>query len=141
LYVDDILIAGSDLKEIEKIKKEFTTRYEMKDLGEMAFYLGMRVKRTADFISVDQERYTLDVLKKYENLLRGFENKNYSTPMERDLKLRKFEVDSMTEKQKDYVSQFPYQNIVGALLYLSINTRPDISYPVGVLAHSERAKH
>ena len=78
LYVDDILIAGSDLKEIEKIKKEFTTRYEMKDLGELAFYLGMRVTRTAELISVDQERYTLDVLKKYEDLLRGLENKNYN---------------------------------------------------------------
>ena len=38
----------------------------MKDLGELAFYLGMRVTRTADYIAVDQERYTLDVLKKYE---------------------------------------------------------------------------
>ncbi len=121
--MDDILIAGTKLDKIEKIKKEFTTRYEMKDLGDLEFYLGMRVNRTAEYISVDQERYTLDVLKKYQNLLQGLENKNYSTPMERDLKLRKFEVDSMTDKQKDYVARFPYQNIVGALFYRSINTR------------------
>ena len=47
----------------------------MKDLGDLEFYLGMRVTRTADYIAVDQEQYTLDVLKKYENLLQGLENK------------------------------------------------------------------
>jgi hypothetical protein len=40
----------------------------------------------------------------------------------------------MTNKQIDFVERFPYQNIVGTLLYLSINTRPDILYSVGVLA-------
>ena len=139
LYVDDILIAGSNLVEIEKIKQEFTTRYEMKDLGELEYYLGMKVTRTEDFITVDQMRYTLDMLKKYEYLLRGLESKTYNTPMERDLKLRKFEAHSMTPKQKEYVLKFPYQNIVGALLYLSINTRPDISYAVGVLARFSKA--
>ena len=57
--MDDILIAGSNLVEIEKIKKEFTTRYEMKDLGDLEFYLGMRVTSTADYIAVDQKRDTL----------------------------------------------------------------------------------
>ena len=111
-------------------------QYEMKDLGELEFYLGMKITRTKECITVDQERYTPDTLQKYEYLLRGLENKNYNT---RDLKLRKFEANSMTPKQEDYVSRFPYQNIVGALLYLSINTRPDISYPVGVLARFSTA--
>ena len=134
LYVDDILVAGSDLNKIEKIKKEFTMRYEMKDLGELNYYLGMKITRTAEYIQLDQHRYTLDILTKYNYLLQGHENKIYETPMERDLKLRKFENQGMSDQQTDYVERFPYQNIVGALLYLSINTRPDISYAVGVLA-------
>ena len=66
LYVDDILIAGTKLVELEKIKQEFTMRYEMKDLGELQFYLGMKITRTKECITVDQERYTLDTLQKYE---------------------------------------------------------------------------
>ena len=57
-----------------------------------------------------------------------------SIPMERDLKLRKSEARTMSKNQQAYVANFPYQNIVGALLYLALNTRPDISYAVGVLA-------
>ena len=134
LYVDDILIAGSDPSKITEIKAEFTKRYEMTDLGELNYYLGMKVTRTDDYIQLDQHRYTLDILAKYDYLLQGHENKTFTTPMERDLKLRKFESDKMSDQHADYVDRFPYQNIVGALLYLSINTRPDISYAVGVLA-------
>ena len=94
----------------------------------------MKVTRTADYIQLDQTRYTLDILKKYDYLLNEYKNKNYATPMEKDLKLRKSEADSMSGQHADYVERFPYQNIKGALLYLSINTRPDISYSVGVLA-------
>ena len=139
LYVDDILIAGSDLSVIESIKHAFTMQYEMKDMGELNYYLGMKVTRTEDYISLDQKAYIKDILKKYAHLVAAAGDREYTTPMERDLKLRKNE--RMTQKQLDYVHVFPYQNIIGALLYLAINTRPDISYAVGVRhPHTEPAK-
>ena len=46
LYVDDILVAGSNLEGVENIKRKFTKRYEMKDLGELNYYLGMKITRT-----------------------------------------------------------------------------------------------
>jgi hypothetical protein len=135
LYVDDILVAGSDLDEVKRIKRQFTEHYEMKDLGELNYYLGMKVTRSREHIKLDQSGYIREILEKYSYLLRGFkEGKTFNTPMERDLKLRKSEVRTMSKDQQAYVARFPYQNIVGALLYLAINTRPDISYAVGVLA-------
>ncbi len=112
----------------------------MKDLGELNYYLGMKVTRTADYIQLDQTRYTMDILAKYDRLLQEYKNKNYATTMEQDLKLQKSEADSMTDQQMDYVERFPYQNVVGALLYLSINSRPDISYSVGVLARFSKTR-
>jgi hypothetical protein len=81
LYVDDILVAGTNERKIEDIKHEFTTRYEMKDLGELNYYLGMKVTRTAEYVKLDQHRYCLDIAA----------GSGEQTPMERDLKLRKFE--------------------------------------------------
>ncbi len=99
LYVDDILVVGTDKRKIEEIKHEFTTRYEMKDLGKLNYYLEMKVTRTAKYvIKLDQH-----ILAKYDYLLQGLENKNYSTPTERDLKLRKFESESMTETRQKHI--------------------------------------
>ncbi len=77
-----------------------------------------------------------EILQKYKHLLRGSDSKRADTPMERDLKLRKSKSKSMTPSQREYVSKFSYQNLVEALLYLAINTRPNILYTVGVLARS-----
>ena len=134
LYVDDILIAGSNVSVIEDIKQEFMMRYEMKDLGELNHYLGMKITRTTEFIKVDQTQYTKDMLIKYAYLLDGMEHRKFDTPMERDLKLQKIDAETETVKQRAYATKFPHMNIVGALLYLSINTRPDISFAVGALA-------
>lgn len=114
-------------------------RYEMKDLGELNHYLGMKVSRTDEYIHVDQTQYVKDMITKYSYLLDGLEHRHYDTPMERDLKLQKTDIDTETAKQRAYAIKFPHMNIVGALLYLSINTRPDISYAVGALARFNKS--
>jgi len=134
LYVDDILICASDLTLLDELKTAFTQNFDMKDLGEVNQYLGMHITRTEKTIRIGQTQYTKDILKRFDKLLRQNGKRNYDTPMERDLKLTKTESRDMTLDEAEYAMKFPYQNIVGALLYLSINTRPDIAYAVGVLS-------
>ena len=78
LYVDDILVAGLDLDEVERIKRQFTGHYEMKDLGELNYYLGMKITRSEEsssWINLDQSGYVREILEKYSHLLRGKEGK------------------------------------------------------------------
>jgi hypothetical protein len=128
------LIASNKSDIINELKLSFTSRYDMKDLGEVNHYLGMRVTRSADGIKIDQESYSEDILRRFSYLLDGFENKLFSTPMERDLKLSNQDFDNMTDKQMKLVRDFPYQNIIGALLYLAIHTRPDLAFTVNYLS-------
>ena len=93
----------------------------------------MKITRSEEYIKLDQSGYVREILEKYNHLLRGKERKTVNTPMERNLKLRKSEVRTMSKDQQAYVAEFPYQNIVGALLYLALNTRPDISYAAVVV--------
>ena len=104
------------------------------------YYLGMKITRSEEYIKLDQSGYVREILEKYSShLLRGKEGKTVNTPMERDLKFRKSEVRTMSKDQQAYVAEFPYQNLVGVLLYLALNTRPDISYAVA--RFTERARH
>ncbi len=66
LYVDNIVVAGSDLAEVEMVKADFKKRFEMKDLGELCHYLGMTIERNGrESIKVHQAEYARNVVKKY----------------------------------------------------------------------------
>ena len=137
IYVDDILIACSDITITQSIKDQLAVTYKMKDMGEMDWYLGMRCKRNkkTGSITLDQSKYIDDVLSKFSSWL-GPE-KNRVVPMQPNLVLSKWTKeydDGLTVKQEHLVKNFPYRQIIGSLLYMSIWTRPDISYAIGKLS-------
>ena len=47
--------------------------------------------------------------------------------------------EDLTSEQQEYLDNFSFRNLLGAVLYLAINTRPDIAYAVGVLAWPDMA--
>jgi hypothetical protein len=132
LYVDDILIVSDNIDMVQDLKDEFKRNFQMKDLGPVKNYLGMRITRTQDTFNVDQSQYARDVVKKFSRLMSRNPHKyKKCVPFDRDIKLSKTEV--MTHSQVKYRNNFPFQEVTGSLLYLAINTRPDIAYAVNVL--------
>lgn len=123
LYVDDLLICSNNKTNLSDIKQKLSLRFNMKDLGTISNYIGIGIK-------YDKMRNMLLSQKSYiESLAEKFDiincNKTYSTPMEVNLKLQKNHC--LTDNLK-------YRNIIGALLYVSTATRPDISFSVNYLS-------
>jgi hypothetical protein len=133
LYVDDIVIAGTNLQKINRIKERFSSQFAMKDLGELQSYLGMDIERDGDrSLKIHQGTYARKIVKKFRRYLRANTRTRSKVPMYRDMKLSRSE--KMTESQQAFVDSFPYQEILGSLSYLAIHTRPDIAYAVNACA-------
>ena len=65
VYVDDLIVTGSDPAEIMKFKTEMTTQFEMSDLGLLSFYLGIEVDQQQDFITIKQSSYARKILNQF----------------------------------------------------------------------------
>jgi len=130
LYVDDLLIAASQLPVLKQFKADLAAQFEMQDLGEAAFILGIDVKRdrTAHTISIGQSAYISTLLQRH-----GMADcKPVLTPMDRDA------ISQLTKPATDYQATKEatreYQAIVGGLMFAMISTRPDIAFAVNTLA-------
>lgn len=121
LFVDDFFIFSDCKNETECLKTELNSKFKLKDLGEIRLCLGMRVRKENNVLIVDQEQFVEELLRRF-----NMENCNpVNTPMEVNLKLKKEDICS---------TKYPYQQLIGSLLYLSLLTRPDISYAVCYLS-------
>jgi hypothetical protein len=79
LYVDDLVITGADLEEINRAKRQLAASFEMKDLGDLHYFLGIKVIRTPEGILMSQRHYALSMLFKFGMA----ECKPISTPLDR----------------------------------------------------------
>ncbi|GKA19637.1 zinc finger, CCHC-type containing protein [Tanacetum coccineum] len=83
LYVDDMLIFGTDQVQVDLTKEFLSSRFSMKDTGEPDVILGIRIKHESNGIEISQSHYIEKVLKKFNY----FECTPVSTPMDISEKL------------------------------------------------------
>ncbi|BBN68869.1 wall-associated kinase 2 [Prunus dulcis] len=117
IYLDDILITGNDLQEMERLKKFLIQRFCIKDLGDLKYFLVIEFSRS-----------------KKDSGLKGARLDKF--PMEQNLKLTPTDGAFLNDPTK-------YRRLVGRLIYLTI-TRPDIVYSVRTLSefvHQPRKPH
>ena len=116
VYVDDIVIRGSDQDGIYKLKQHLFNHFQSKDLGKLMYFLGIEVARSNFSVVISQRKYTLDILEVTDML----EWKLVDTPMDPNIKL----VLGQGEPLQD---PWRYRRLIGKLNYLTI-TRPKISF-------------
>jgi hypothetical protein len=122
IYVDDLIIIRNSDTNIFDLKKLLKQKFEMKDLGELRYFLGIELIQFLKGIWLLQRQYALNKLSEY-----GMTScKPISIPLEQNVKLSADEGDLMEDTTM-------YIHIVGSLIYMTI-TRPYLSYAVVVVS-------
>jgi transposase InsO family protein len=132
LYVDDLLLIGSSLTEINKLKVDLSNRFEMTDLGEAQYVLGLQLSRdrTARALSLSQSDYIRRLLERY-----GMSDcKPAPTPLAVNVRLSKDDCPTVIPIQPVLVDgKHTYASVVGSIMYAMLGTRPDLAYTIGQL--------
>lgn len=117
IYVDDIVIAAKTKENIQGIKSMLASKFNIQDLGEIKQYLGIGVERDNDGIfHLNQTQY----IKKIVNDFGLLTSKTSSIPVRVEYGKGRGNDDILTTNTQ-------YQKLLGSLLYISVNTRPDIA--------------
>ena len=131
LYVDDMLIIGHDSSKIDRLKRELSKYFAMKDLGSVKQILGMKIcyDRKNRKLWLSQEIYIEKVLKR----LNRSKAKKICSPHLDHLKLSS-KLCPTSEKYMKEISKVPYAFAVGSWMYVMVWTRPNIAHAVGVVS-------
>jgi hypothetical protein len=146
VYVDDLLILCSCTRILPLLKKQLMGRWQMKDLGEIKYYLGLNVKRDRGSrrLWISQPKYIAGLVNRYD-----VGEKRPATPLPSGFKHilegeqpggEAVGLSPLLSKQ----GQKHYQSIIGALNFAAGCSRPDIAFAVSKLAsvnHCPRERH
>ena len=122
LYVDDLVIATANFETMNRFKNYLMEKFFMTDLKDIKLFLGIRVLRSENKITLDQSAYIKTILDKFNMS----DCKAVSTPLENKLNYRVLNSDEKFDA--------PCRNLIGCLMYVMLCTRPDLSVAVNILS-------
>jgi hypothetical protein len=135
LYVDDILLASSDVSLLLETKRFLSSNFDMKDLGEASFVLGIEIHRDRrnGVLGLSQKTYLEKVLKKFSMhacnptpapIVKGDKYGSFQSPR------NQYEIDQM--------KSVLYASAVGSLMYAQVCTRPNLAFVIGMLGRYQK---
>ncbi|CAI7926111.1 unnamed protein product [Closterium sp. NIES-53] len=126
VYIDDLVFATGDTAGLAHVKSELQKRHTCTDLGQLRSYLGLQITqdRARRTITLTQSHMVQQVLQRFDF--------TYSSPQATPLPTR----HSLSALPSDMSVEpsGPYPELVGCLMYLMTCTRPDLEYPLSILA-------
>ena len=127
--MDDILLFGDDVKLLDSVKEYLNNKFSMKDLGEAAYVLGIKIyrDRSRRLIALSQSTYLDKIVKKFsmDGSKKGFLPMLPRTALSRTQCLA-------TAKERERMSDIPYALAIGSIMYAMLCTRPDVSHAVSL---------
>ncbi|CAI5533090.1 unnamed protein product, partial [Closterium sp. Naga37s-1] len=126
VYVDDLVFATADTAGLAHVKSELQKRHTCTDLGELRSYLGLQITRdrAQRTITLTQSHMVQQVLQRFDF--------TYSSPQATPLSTR--HSLSALPSDESVEPSGPYPELVGCLMCLMTCTRPDLAYPLSILA-------
>ncbi|CAI7864217.1 unnamed protein product [Closterium sp. NIES-54] len=126
VYIDDLVFATADTAGLAHVKSELQKRHACTDLGELRSYIGLEITRdrAQRTITLTQSHMVQQVLQRFDF--------TYSSPQATPLSTR--HSLSALPSDESVERSGPYPELVGCLMYLMTCTRPDLAYPLSILA-------
>ncbi|KAG9454467.1 hypothetical protein H6P81_007371 [Aristolochia fimbriata] len=122
LYVDDMIFTGNNPGMFEDFKNSMTKEFDMTDLGQMAYFIGVEIVQGDEGTFISQKKYASSILSRFK-----MDNcKLVATPAEVGMRLKQ-------DSEGEAVNPTLLKSLVGSLRYLTF-TRPDIMFAVGLVS-------
>ncbi|CAI7751049.1 unnamed protein product [Closterium sp. NIES-54] len=126
VYVDDLIFATADTEALTLVKSELQKRHTSTDLGELHSYLVLQITQ-------DRARRTITLTQSHmvHQVLQGF---GFQSSLPQLTPLSTSHSLSAPHSDESVEPSGPYPELVGCLMYLMTCTRPDLAYPLSLLA-------